>query len=263
MSLASYTDYEIDEFRRCKRDPVYFIKKYFNIHHPKNGTMLFNLYPYQERLVWAYHINTHNVTLASRQTGASLCLVAYALWASIFATGKHNTLLVSNKLDDARYLLNTIRFAIDRLPHWVKPKLDIDNKSTIAFYGEKVKILTSAVTGDAARGISVDLFLWDNAMYAKTNQAFEMWDSVAPCLVAGAKCIVTNSGTKLLQCAEANIFYDLWRGALRDINNGMTANFVAWYEPPGRGVKFEEAVKRYISESEWRREYLCEFVVEE
>lgn len=262
MSLAAYTDYEIEEFRRCKDSPVYFIKKYFNIRHPKKGTMLFDMYPYQQRLVSSYHTYMHNITLASRQTGSSLCSVAYTLWVSLFAEDKHTTLLVSNKIADARDLLNTIRFAIDRLPHWLKPKLDEDNKSTISFYGERVKLLTSAVSGDAPRGISIDLFLWDNAMWSKTNLAYEMWDAVKPCLSMGAKSIVSNSGTKLLKGAEANIFYDLWRGSLRDMT-GMTANFVAWNDPPGRNEKFEESAKSLLGEDIWRREYLCEFVVEE
>ena len=36
------------EYVKCAKDPVYFMKKYCWIQHPTRGRVQFNLYPFQE-----------------------------------------------------------------------------------------------------------------------------------------------------------------------------------------------------------------------
>ena len=36
------------EYIKCAKDPVYFMKKYCMIQHPTRGRIQFNLYPFQE-----------------------------------------------------------------------------------------------------------------------------------------------------------------------------------------------------------------------
>ena len=36
------------EYIKCAKDPVYFMKKYCMIQHPTRGRIKFNLYPFQE-----------------------------------------------------------------------------------------------------------------------------------------------------------------------------------------------------------------------
>ena len=39
------------EYIKCAKDPVHFMKKYCNIQHPQRGRILFNLYPFQEKVL--------------------------------------------------------------------------------------------------------------------------------------------------------------------------------------------------------------------
>ena len=39
------------EYIKCAKDPAHFMKKYCNIQHPQRGRILFNLYPFQEKVL--------------------------------------------------------------------------------------------------------------------------------------------------------------------------------------------------------------------
>lgn len=59
----------IKELQKCSTDPIYFIKTYCQIQHPKHGSVPFKLYPYQEEMISAYQNNRQVIILSSRQTG--------------------------------------------------------------------------------------------------------------------------------------------------------------------------------------------------
>lgn len=60
---------EIKEYLKCKNDPVYFIKNYIKIVHPDRGLELMQLYPYQEKMIRAYHKELNVISLTGRQMG--------------------------------------------------------------------------------------------------------------------------------------------------------------------------------------------------
>lgn len=66
---AHYTAEQIEEIRLCKNDPLYFMKNYMQIQHPVLGSLPFEPYPFQERMISAFHENRFCCVLASRQIG--------------------------------------------------------------------------------------------------------------------------------------------------------------------------------------------------
>lgn len=65
----SYTQEMIDELRKCKNDPVYFITNYIHVVHPDRGVVKMELYDYQEKMIDMYDKNRKVVFLTSRQQG--------------------------------------------------------------------------------------------------------------------------------------------------------------------------------------------------
>jgi len=65
----SFTTEQVDEWIKCSKDPIYFIKKYVKVIHVDRGTVPFALHSYQERLILAYHENRKVIALAPRQYG--------------------------------------------------------------------------------------------------------------------------------------------------------------------------------------------------
>lgn len=67
--IEHFTPEQIKEFKKCKKDPIYFIKKYILVQHPKKGRVPLELYPYQEEMIRAFQNNDNTILLAARQVG--------------------------------------------------------------------------------------------------------------------------------------------------------------------------------------------------
>jgi hypothetical protein len=64
-----YTADQIEEYLKCKDDPIYFIKNYVKIVHVDKGLVNFELYDYQEEFVNLLNDNTKVVAAMGRQLG--------------------------------------------------------------------------------------------------------------------------------------------------------------------------------------------------
>ena len=71
----SYTEDQLIEFKKCT-DPdtgyIHFMKNYFYIQHPVKGKLLFDAFPYQEKLLHSYHNYRQNINMMPRQSGKCL-----------------------------------------------------------------------------------------------------------------------------------------------------------------------------------------------
>src|SRR6185437_15904832 len=78
---CTYTEEQAYDFLvRCPKDPIYFIRNYCYIIHPRLGRMKFDLYDYQEKLIRHYVENERCVTAISMQTGKTETAAAFLLW---------------------------------------------------------------------------------------------------------------------------------------------------------------------------------------
>jgi len=100
----SYQDLIKAEYKKCLESPVYFMRQYVKIKHPIRGTILFDLFKFQEETLQAFHDYQFNIILKSRQMGISTLVAAYSLWTMLFFNDK-NILLISLKQDDAKDVL--------------------------------------------------------------------------------------------------------------------------------------------------------------
>jgi hypothetical protein len=76
------------EYAKCAIDPVYFLKNYCYIQHPKRGRILFKLYPFQEKVLTLFHDNENIIVNKSRQLGISTLAAGYSLWLMLFHKDK-------------------------------------------------------------------------------------------------------------------------------------------------------------------------------
>ena len=65
----SYTAEQLQELVRCSNDPIYFIKKYVRLQHPVRGSLPFNLFEYQERMIRFYEEAHYAIAMLPRQVG--------------------------------------------------------------------------------------------------------------------------------------------------------------------------------------------------
>ena len=62
------TNLELSEFKKCRKDIIYFANKYVQLMTP-NGIGPIELYPYQETMLLNYQHNKNNIVVGSRQIG--------------------------------------------------------------------------------------------------------------------------------------------------------------------------------------------------
>jgi hypothetical protein len=67
--LMEMSEEEIEEFRLCATDPIYFITNYVYIKSVEHGSIKFKLFPYQKEIIETFNENRFNVLLAARQMG--------------------------------------------------------------------------------------------------------------------------------------------------------------------------------------------------
>ena len=112
-------DTVLDEFKKCKEDPAYFMCKYVKVTHPVRGLVPFQLYPFQKRIVKELEDNRFNILRKFRQAGCTTIAASYALWMAEFE--KHKAIVILSKGDsEACEVLERIKVMYDNLPEWLK-----------------------------------------------------------------------------------------------------------------------------------------------
>src|SRR5210317_2047587 len=151
------------EYIKCAKDPAYFMRKYCHIQHPTRGRILFNLYPFQDKILNLFKDNDYIITLKSRQLGISTLASAYSLWLMLFHKDK-NVLALATTQATARNLVTKTMFMYDQLPKWLKIPAVEKNKLSLRLKNGS-KITAKSSNADAARSEAVSLLLIDEAAF--------------------------------------------------------------------------------------------------
>lgn len=64
-----WTKEQVEEYLKCKDNPVYFAENYMKIVHVDDGLIQFEPYDYQKELIEKVHDNRFTIAMQSRQTG--------------------------------------------------------------------------------------------------------------------------------------------------------------------------------------------------
>ena len=125
--VHNFTRDEVNEYRKCLKDPTYFASNYCKIIHVDKGLVPFELYPYQEQMFNHFNDNRFSIVLACRQSGKSISSVAYLLWYAIFHPEKVIAIL-ANKGATAQEMLQRVTLMLENLPFFLQPGCKALNK---------------------------------------------------------------------------------------------------------------------------------------
>jgi hypothetical protein len=193
-----------EEYKKCAASPVYFMKHFVKIQHPIRGSILFDLYPFQEQTLQDFADYKFNIILKSRQMGISTLVAAYSLWLMIFNKDK-NILLISLKQEDAKEVITKVRFANENLPTWLKMKCLEDNRLSLK-YANGSGIKAASTTKKSGVGQALSLLIIDEA--GLIDEAEELWTSAQPTLSTGGNAIILSTPRGV-----GNWFHKMWVGA--------------------------------------------------
>ena len=250
---VEFTQENIEEFIKCKDNPVYFAKNYIKIVSLDEGLVNFDLYPFQEKLINNFHHERFNICKMPRQTGKSTTVVSYLLHYAVF-NDNVNIAILANKASTARDLLGRLQLAYENLPKWMQQGVLVWNKGSLELENGS-KILAASTSASAVRGGSYNVIFLDEFAFIPNHIADQFFASVYPTISSGqrTKVIVVSTPHGM------NHFYRMWHDAERDKNEYVPTE-VHWSEVPGRDQYWKEQTIANTSEQQFRVEFECEFL---
>ena len=187
----------------CPRSCTFY-EKYCNIQHPQRGRVIFNLYPFQDKVLNLWKEHPYSIVLKSRQLGISTLAAGYSLWLMLFQKDK-NVLCIATKQETAKNMVTKVKFMFDNLPSWLKIPADEHNKLTLRLSnGSQIK--ATSASSDAGRSEAVSLLIVDEAAFIE--QIGEIWASAQQTLATGGGAIVLST-----PYGTGNWFHKTWVSA--------------------------------------------------
>tara|TARA_B100000900_G_scaffold415394_1_gene445136 strand:+ start:3133 stop:4764 length:1632 start_codon:yes stop_codon:yes gene_type:complete len=248
-----FTAEEISEFKKCEKDPLYFMMKYVQIVSLDEGLVPFNMYDFQKKIVETIHNNRFTICKLPRQSGKSTTTISYLLHYALF-NPNCNIAILANKSSTARDILGRLQLAYENLPKWLQQGVLNWNKGNIELENGS-KVVAAATSSSAVRGGSYNIIFLDEFAFVPTTIAEQFFSSVYPTITSGksTKVIIVSTPHGM------NQFYKLWVDAENGQNDYVPIE-VHWSEVPGRDAKWKEETIRNTSESQFASEFECEFL---
>jgi len=263
-----YTLEEVEHLEKCMdpvSGPLYFAQNFIKIQHPVRGSIPFDMYEYQVRLLEAYHENKQCIAMLPRQMGKTTCAVAYLLWYTMFVP-ESQVLIAAHKYEGAQDIMNRYRFGYENLPDFIRAGVYSYNRNTIE-YDNGSRIQATTTTENTGRGKSLSLIYCDEFAFVQPpEKAKEFWTALSPTLSTGGKCIITSTPNSdedqfALIWTEANKRFDEHGNEQKLGQNGFYSYFAHWSEHPDRDEKWAATERSKIGEERFRREFDCEFLI--
>ena len=218
------------EYIRCAKDPVHFMRKYCYIQHPQRGRIQFNLYPFQEKVLGKFKENPYSIILKSRQLGISTLTAAYSLWTMLFHKDK-NVLCIATKQETAKNMVTKVKFMYENLPSWLSIDYIENNKLTLRLInGSQIK--ATSASSDAGRSEAVSLLLIDEAAFIENIG--EIWASAQQTLATGGGCIALST-----PYGTGGWFHQTWVKAEAKENEFLPIK-LPWFVHPERDKEWRD-----------------------
>ena len=250
---TEFTKEQVEQYIKCKEDPIYFVKNYVKIVSLDEGLVPFKMWDFQEDIITKFHNSRFNIAKLPRQTGKSTTVVSYLLHYALF-NDSVNIGILANKASTARDLLGRLQTAYENLPKWIQQGVISWNKGSMELENGS-KILAASTSASAVRGMSFNIIFLDEFAFVPNHIAESFFSSVYPTITSGQSTKVIIISTPY----GMNHFYKLWTDAVNGLN-GYEFSEVHWSQVPGRDAKWKQETISNTSERQFTQEFECEFL---
>lgn len=248
-----FTEEQKIELRKCKRDPIYFIRNYCKIVSLDRGLVPFELFQYQIDYLESIHNNRKVVAMFPRQAGKTMTTAGYLLWYSVFNSNK-NIAIMANKAKTSREILSRYQGMFEHLPIWMQQGVVSWNRGDVELENGS-KVFTGATTKDGIRGQSCNILYIDECAIIPNNIAEEFFAAVYPVISAGntTKVLITSTPKGY------NHFWKIWTEAEQK-QNGFVPVRAEYWQHPERDKAWADEQLRTLGEIKFNQEVLMHFL---
>ena len=251
--VFEYTDEEIAELAKCANDIVYFAEKYAVV-MTDEGVMQVDLRDYQKKLLKDFQDNRFNVVLASRQMGKTVTASIFNAWYLTFNFDK-TTLLLANKSDSTKEIIDKAKIVIENLPYYMKPgiiKYDVMNVKC----DNGCRLVGQSTTAKSGIGFTIHNLYLDEFAHVHPTIVDSFYENVYPTLSASKISRINITSTP----NGFNKFYEIYTDADRG-ENAYKATRIDWWQHPDRDDDwYKRELGNLGSEEAFNRQYGNEFV---
>ena len=229
------TKEEIEDYIRCKTDPIYFASKCYLM--TPEGLKPCVLRDYQEDYLKHLKKNRFSIFLSCRQSGKSTTTAIYCLWVILFNTDKTG-LILSKSGPAGADLIKKIKDMYLYLPYhlkigtmkWNQGEISFDNNSSIS---------TEAFSPTAGLGKTINFLILDEFAWCPPNEVELFYNNIIPTVTT-----ISDSNVCIMSTQNGfNLFYKLWKAAIEKKN--IYAPFkVDWYQVPQFNTETKQWEKR-------------------
>ena len=237
-----------EEYIKCSESCEYFILNYISIVHPLRGTVPFNLYRFQKRIVKEIGTHRFNIIRKFRQAGVTTIMCAYALWYIIFQEDK-NVMVVSIGERESSAFLERVFDMYDKLPKWLQPGIVKKNVHNFRLTtGSRIK----SQPAGAGRSEAVSLLVVDEAAFIDNMREF--WKAIFPTISTGGEAVLLSTVNGM-----SNVYYELYRDSVAGLTNFNVID-INWREHPEYTDEWAKTMRPTLGERAWLQEVLCQFL---
>lgn len=240
----------IEEFKRCKKDPIYFIDNYCYIIDPIKGELPFKLFDYQRRALEDFMKYQFNIVKKPRQMGLSWLTACYGLWLINFNNDK-TVLIISIRDTEAMEFKDKARYSYDRLPEFLRIDTQDRSKHGLNLVNGS-SFFSVPQTRTAGRSKSLSLLILDEVAFQE--YADDIWAAAWPTLSTGGNAILISTTNGI-----GNLYHKVYEEAKEELNDFHFID-INWREFPGRDDKWLLKQERQLGDRKFRSEVLCEFL---
>lgn len=251
--LFEYTEWELEEIKKCAEDVVYFADSYCHV-MTDEGIRQIKLRDYQIQILNQYQHHRKNVFVSPRQSGKTITSSIFLLWYLLFNFEK-NAMIMANIGDTAAELMDKIKVIMKGLPFFLKPGLVVYNVMTMKF-DNGCRIMAKTTTKTSSIGYTIHMLYMDEFAHINPNFINQFFKSVYPTISSSqiARVIITSTPNGM------NKFFEIYKGAVEG-ENEFNPIRVEWWQVPGRDEEWKrKEIAALGSEEDFNQEYGCQFL---
>lgn len=242
--VRKYTPEEIEDYKKCALDPIYFASKCYLM--TPEGLKPCVLRDYQIEYIRHLQKNRFSIFLSCRQSGKSTTTAIYCLWVILFNSDKSG-LILSKSGPAGLDLIKKIKDMYLYLPYHLKIGTMKWNQSEISFDNNS-SISTESFSPTAGLGKTINFLILDEFAWCPPNDVELFYNNIIPTVTT-----ITDSNVCIMSTQNGfNLFYKLWKGAIEKTN--IYAPFkVDWYQVP----QFNTITKTWEKRTDkWKNEMI-------
>ncbi len=251
--VFEYTDEEITELARCAKDIVYFAEKYAVV-MTDEGIQQVKLRDYQKEMLRNFQNDRFNIVLAARQMGKTVTASIFNAWYVTFNMDK-NTLLLANKSDSTKEIIDKAKTVIENLPFFMKPgiiKYDVMNVRC----DNGCRLIGQSTTAKSGIGFTIHNLYLDEFAHVHPSIADSFYENVYPTLSSSKVSRITITSTP----NGFNKFYQIYAAADRGDNEYLATRIDWWQHPDRDEAWYERELANLGSIEAFNKQYGNEFV---